>query len=192
MSIIQKVVHTTKNAGYLGIILFGVSVFGTALTFTGFNLIEDYRVNTTFEEAMNRIKENEKVQDLIGEPMEGVGDLMGPRGRASRLQRNFFQDAKGNKRLRMRFYLKGSLANGVVMLERVKDEEGNWIFDYLFVDVEGGRRRPYRVSIIKRQPEPKAAGAESSAPAPGMLSALWSRSMFSSKANNNKEYDDDS
>ncbi|KAJ3216656.1 Mitochondrial import inner membrane translocase subunit Tim21 [Dinochytrium kinnereticum] len=191
----NRLVHTTKNAGYLGVILFGVTVFGTALTFTGFNLVEDWRVNSTLEEAMERIKDNDKALDHIGMPMEAVGDMMGPRGRASRLHRHFYKDAQGYERLKMRFYVRGPISNGTVNLEKYKNDDGEWVFDHLYLDVEGniqwhpkyshirpaGRRRP-RIAVIQRKREQPAG--DDRPKAGGAFSSFWRRPLLRSR---NKE-----
>jgi import inner membrane translocase subunit TIM21 len=78
-----------------------------------------------------------KLVGMLGEPIKAHGEGGGKRRRNRRIQPQIVQDQNQNEHLFMRFYVKGSLSQGTVMLEMTKDEKGKWQYKQLFVDVPG-------------------------------------------------------
>ncbi|KAF9927580.1 Mitochondrial import inner membrane translocase subunit Tim21 [Linnemannia zychae] len=101
-----------------------------------------------FGDALEKVRNNEQLKEIIGSPMMGHGEpSSSKRRRNRRIHSQVVLDQSGNEHLLMRFYVEGPNNEGTAHLEMLKDERGNWEYKYLFVDIPGGVRPAQRVFV---------------------------------------------
>ncbi|KAJ3194761.1 hypothetical protein HK101_001932 [Irineochytrium annulatum] len=98
-----------------------------------------WRVESLHNDVMKRLHASEKVTGCLGSPMKSHGDP-GRRGKGTQVTRHFVTEA-GVEKMKMAFYVVGPTGRkGVVHVEQRKDENGEWDFYTLHVDVQGFTR----------------------------------------------------
>ncbi|KAG0284905.1 Mitochondrial import inner membrane translocase subunit Tim21, partial [Linnemannia gamsii] len=101
-----------------------------------------------FGDALERVRNNEKLKDIIGSPMMGHGEPSNSKRRRNRrIHSQVVLDAEGKEHLLMRFYVEGPDNEGIAHLEMVKDQRNKWEYKYLFVDIPGGFRPAERIFV---------------------------------------------
>ncbi|KAG0369056.1 mitochondrial import inner membrane translocase subunit tim21 [Gamsiella multidivaricata] len=144
----EKVVTATKATTNYTVIAVGVVLVGAigyAIVSELFGPNSDTHV---FGDALEKVRNNERLQDVIGSPMKGHGEpSSSKRRRNRRIQSQVVLDAEGKEHLLMRFYVEGPDNEGTAHLEMVKDQRSNWEYKYLFVDIPGGVRAAERVFV---------------------------------------------
>jgi len=153
----KTVKETTKTASYLGVILLGVGVTGM-IFFTVFSeLFSSKSPNNVYSKALERVCNDTRVQDALGEPISGYGEE-NRRGRRQHVS-HLLYEKEGEKRLRMKFYVNGTRKRATVHLEMKEDESGKYVYRYLFVELDDFGRHPIvfednRHSQPRQQPQP--------------------------------------
>ncbi|KAF9414591.1 hypothetical protein BGZ94_000336 [Podila epigama] len=144
----EKVVHATKTTTNYTVVAAGavlIGVIGYAIVSELFGSNSDTHI---FGDALERVRSNEKLQEIIGTPMKGYGEpSSSKRRRNRRIQSQVVLDAEGKEHLLMRFFVEGPDNEGTAHLEMVKDARNKWEYKYLFVDIPGGVRRAERVFV---------------------------------------------
>ncbi|KAF9100768.1 hypothetical protein BGX29_006265 [Mortierella sp. GBA35] len=136
---------TTTNYTVIGAGVVLVGVIGYAIISELFGSNSDTHV---FGDALERVRNNEKLKDIIGSPMMGHGEPSNSKRRRNRrIHSQIVLDAEGKEHLLMRFYVEGPDNEGTAHLEMVKDERNKWEYKYLFVDIPGGVRPAQRVFV---------------------------------------------
>ncbi|KAI8885391.1 TIM21-domain-containing protein [Backusella circina FSU 941] len=133
----EKVVVASKTTVNVGVILTGVALTSAIVYYIGSELFGSQSGTNIFSDAVKRIHDNEQLVAMLGEPIKSHGEGGGKRRRNRRIMPQIVQDANQNEHLFMRFYVEGSLSQGTVMLEMIKDEKDKWQYKQLFVDVPG-------------------------------------------------------
>ncbi|KAJ3064402.1 hypothetical protein HDU98_012179 [Podochytrium sp. JEL0797] len=147
MTLGQKVAQSTKNTGYLGVILAGVGAGGLALSYVVFDFIEDYQANKLFDDAFEKVSHHPQVVDIVGSPMKGHGGI-GPRGAPTNVRRTIYKDdAGGDKQVIMYFMLEGPNGKGSAYVNQMKNPDGDYEYQVLSADVQ---RHGQRVGTAKR------------------------------------------
>ncbi|KAG0055488.1 Mitochondrial import inner membrane translocase subunit Tim21 [Linnemannia elongata] len=101
-----------------------------------------------FGGALERVRNHEKLKDIIGSPMMGHGEPSNSKRRRNRrIHSQVVLDAEGKEHLLMRFYVEGPDNEGIAHLEMVKDQRNKWEYKYLFVDIPGGVRPAQRIFV---------------------------------------------
>ncbi|OAQ31112.1 TIM21-domain-containing protein [Linnemannia elongata AG-77] len=101
-----------------------------------------------FGDALEKVRNHEKLKDIIGSPMMGHGEPSNSKRRRNRrIHSQVVLDAEGKEHLLMRFYVEGPDNEGIAHLEMVKDQRNKWEYKYLFVDIPGGVRPAQRIFV---------------------------------------------
>ncbi|KAL1914317.1 uncharacterized protein VTP21DRAFT_9010 [Calcarisporiella thermophila] len=133
----QKVVAAGKTTTNIGVIALGVGIMGTLVYVVWSEFFGSSSTNT-FSDALEKIRVNEELQQILGHPIKGHGEPSQSRRRRNRrIAYQIVEDTKGNEHMLMRFFVEGPGATGTVHLDMVRDERGKWDYHYLFVDVPG-------------------------------------------------------
>ncbi|KAF9186104.1 hypothetical protein BGZ51_002229 [Haplosporangium sp. Z 767] len=144
----EKVVTATKATTNYTVIAAGVVLVGAI----GYAIISELFGSNSdthiFGESLEKVRNNEKLQSIIGTPMKGHGEpSSSKRRRNRRIQSQVVLDGDGKEHLLMRFYVEGPDNEGTAHLEMVKNQRNNWEYKYLFVDIPGGVRPAQRVFV---------------------------------------------
>ncbi|KAI1307868.1 mitochondrial import inner membrane translocase subunit tim21 [Mortierella claussenii] len=144
----EKVVTATKATTNYTVIAVGVVLVGAigyAIVSELFGSNSDTHI---FGDALEKVRNNEKLQEIIGSPMMGHGEASSSKRRRNRrIHSQVVLDAEGKEHLLMRFYVEGPDNEGTAHLEMVKDQRNNWEYKYLFVDIPGGVRPAQRIFV---------------------------------------------
>ncbi|KAF8790103.1 Mitochondrial import inner membrane like protein [Argiope bruennichi] len=136
--------ETSKDAGYLGIIIAGIGVTGVMFYAILRELFSRQSPNSIYSDALHLCRSNATVSDTLGEPIKGYGELSS-RGRRRHVS-HLVYEKDGKNYMRMKFYVEGSRKSGTVHLEMVEGDKSKYEYRYLFVDVDG---YPQRTIILK-------------------------------------------
>ncbi|KAF9434762.1 mitochondrial import inner membrane translocase subunit tim21 [Entomortierella beljakovae] len=144
----EKVVTATKtttNYAVVGVGVVLVASIGYAIVSELFGSNSDTHI---FGDALEKVRNNEKLTDILGTPIKGHGEASSSKRRRNRrIHSQVVLDAGNKEHLLMRFYVEGPDGEGTAHLEMVKDQRNNWEYKYLFVDIPGGVRRAERVFV---------------------------------------------
>jgi len=136
----KTVKETTKTASYLGVILIGVGVTGFIFYNVFSELFSSKSPNNIYSKALELISSDARIQDALGQPISGYGEE-NRRGRRQHVS-HLHYEKDGERRLRMKFYISGSRKRATVHLEMKEDESGNFVYRYLFVELDDFGRHP--------------------------------------------------
>ncbi|XP_005177579.3 mitochondrial import inner membrane translocase subunit Tim21-like [Musca domestica] len=130
----EKIKETTKTASYTAVILAGIGV--TAVMFWAIfrELFSSTSPNNIYSDALERVKEDIRVQDAIGAPIKGYGEES-RRGRRQHVMHTVFE-RNGVPHVRMKFYVQGLRNKGTVHLESKENTQGKMMYRYLFVQLD--------------------------------------------------------
>ncbi|KAL1124053.1 hypothetical protein AAG570_001823 [Ranatra chinensis] len=134
MSVKEAVKETTKTVSYLGVIVVGVGVTGVMFYAIFRELFSSKSPNSVYAKALDKCCADTRVKDALGEPIKGFGEET-RRGRRRHVSHVLYEK-DGVNHLRMHFYLKGSRKRGTVQLEMKEDSSGNYVYRYLFVQLD--------------------------------------------------------
>lgn len=130
----EVVKENTKSAWYLGVIVAGVAVTA-ALFFSIFReLFSSKSSNNIYTKALERCKMDTRVIDALGEPIKAYGEET-RRGRRGHVSHAFYEK-DGVPHVRMQFYIQGIRKRGTVHLDMREDQSGNFVYRYLFIQLE--------------------------------------------------------
>lgn len=135
-----KVKETTKTASYMGVILAGLGV--TAIIFYTVlkELFSSKSPNSVYSKALDRCRKDPNVQNALGEPIKGFGEET-RRGRRRHVSHVLY-NKDGVPHLRMKFYIEGIRKKATVHLEMKENEDGDYVYRYLFVETDDFGRPP--------------------------------------------------
>ncbi|RZF46067.1 hypothetical protein LSTR_LSTR004780 [Laodelphax striatellus] len=129
-----KVKETTKTASYLGVILAGVGVTGLIFHTVFKELFSKKSPNNIYSQVLERCRNDPRLQYELGSPIKGYGEET-RRGRRRHVSHVIYEK-DGVEHLRMKFYIEGLRKKATVHLEMIEDENGEYIFRYLFVELD--------------------------------------------------------
>ncbi|XP_012267660.2 mitochondrial import inner membrane translocase subunit Tim21 [Athalia rosae] len=130
----EVVKENTKSAWYLTVIVAG-TVVTSALFFAIFReLFSSKSSNNIYTKALERCKQDTRVIDALGEPIKAYGEET-RRGRRGHVSHTFYQK-DGVPHVRMQFYIQGIRKRGTVHLDMREDQSGNFVYRYLFIQLE--------------------------------------------------------
>ncbi|KAG0181520.1 mitochondrial import inner membrane translocase subunit tim21 [Apophysomyces sp. BC1034] len=134
----QKVVAASKATVNIGVIVTGVVVTGALVYFVTSELFGSQSSTSIFSDAVDRVRKNEELVEMLGEPIKGHGEPSRNRmKRNRRIRYQIVNDQQDQPHLFMRFYVEGPNNEGTGMVEMIKDEKDKWQYKQLFVDVPG-------------------------------------------------------
>ncbi|ORE05267.1 TIM21-domain-containing protein [Rhizopus microsporus var. microsporus] len=134
----SSVVVASKTTFNVGIILTGFALTSAIVYYIGSELFGSQSTTSIFSDAVDRVKANEEIVSILGEPIKAHGEpSRNSRRRNRRIASQVVEDQEHKPHLFMRFYLEGSITQGTVMLEMIKDEKDKWQYRQLYVDVPG-------------------------------------------------------
>lgn len=134
----SSVVVASKTTFNVGIILTGFALTSAIVYYIGSELFGSQSTTSIFSDAVDRVKANEEIVSILGEPIKAHGEpSRNSRRRNRRIASQVVEDQEHKPHLFMRFYLEGSITQGTVMLEMIKDEKDKWQYKQLYVDVPG-------------------------------------------------------
>nr|CDS30351.1 expressed protein [Hymenolepis microstoma] len=159
-SITSKVKQGASDFWYSTIVVGGIALTGLIFYVIGSELFSSKSPTRVYEDALKICISDHRVQDLLGTPITGCGEV-NRRGRRTHIASSKWTDTHGKKHLTMRFYLKGAYATGTVHLELYESDSEEMVYRYLVVEVDGLTRR----QVILR-PEEKTSNSSYSVPPP--------------------------
>ncbi|XP_063983289.1 mitochondrial import inner membrane translocase subunit Tim21 [Diachasmimorpha longicaudata] len=130
----EVVKENTKSAWYVSVIIAGVGV--TAVMFYAIfrELFSGKSPNSVYSKALDRIMRDPKVLDALGEPIKAFGEE-NRRGRRRHVSHTVYMH-NDKQYMRMQFYVQGLRKRGTVHLEVREDDSGNFVYRYLFLQLE--------------------------------------------------------
>uniref|UniRef100_A0A0A9XNE4 Mitochondrial import inner membrane translocase subunit Tim21 n=1 Tax=Lygus hesperus TaxID=30085 RepID=A0A0A9XNE4_LYGHE len=142
--VLETVKETTKTASYSLVILAGIGITCGLFYVVFSELFSSKSPNSVYSKAVEKCCEDVRVKDALGEPIKGHGE------ETSRRRRRFVSHIKyikdGAEHMRMKFYLKGLRKSATVHLEVKEDENRNFQYRYMFLQLED---YPYRVIVLE-------------------------------------------
>ncbi|XP_026757169.2 mitochondrial import inner membrane translocase subunit Tim21 [Galleria mellonella] len=130
----EKIKETTKTASYTGVILFGIGVTGVIFYYVFRELFSSNSANSIYSVALEKCKNDPRVEDALGAPIKGYGEETTRRRRTHVSHAVYEKD--GVKHMRMKFYIKGIRNKAVVELDMKQNEYGNYMCRYLLVQLD--------------------------------------------------------
>uniref|UniRef100_A0A915IRZ5 Mitochondrial import inner membrane translocase subunit Tim21 n=1 Tax=Romanomermis culicivorax TaxID=13658 RepID=A0A915IRZ5_ROMCU len=130
----QKIKEGAKDVYYFGVFAVAVVAAGAMFYYIFQELFSSKSPNSVYSRALKVVTANEEIQMILGTPIKGFGEET-RRGRRRHVAHAEYQK-DGKVHMRMKFYVKGPSASGVVNLEVKEDENGNFDYRYLFVDID--------------------------------------------------------
>ncbi|CAO3614952.1 unnamed protein product [Cunninghamella echinulata] len=132
----QKVKVASKTSFNFTVVGAGLALTAGLLYFIGSELFGSQSSTNIFSDAVDCVRQNEELIQLLGTPIKGHGAPSRNRmKRNRRIQYQIMDDQSGNPHLFMKFYVEGPHDEGVGMIEMIKDDKGKWQYKHLFVDV---------------------------------------------------------
>lgn len=107
----EKIKENTKTVSYMGIILLGVGVTGIMFYAIFRELFSSKSPNNIYSEALDKCKNDPKIQDALGAPIKGYGEET-RRGRRRHVAHSIY-DKDGRTYMRMQFYIQGCRNKGI-------------------------------------------------------------------------------
>ncbi|KAG8199874.1 hypothetical protein JTE90_015865 [Oedothorax gibbosus] len=144
LTVAEKVKQTTKDAGYLSIIIAGIGVTGVMFYAIFRELFSGQSPNSVYSDALKICRNDTSITDVLGEPIQGYGELSS-RGRRRHVS-HLKYEKDGKSYMRLKFYIKGTRKSGTVHLEMVENSKSKYEYRYLFVDLDG---YPPKTIILK-------------------------------------------
>ncbi|KAI8333945.1 TIM21-domain-containing protein [Chlamydoabsidia padenii] len=134
----QKVAAASKASFNLTVVAGGLALTAGLVYFIGSELFSSDSSTNIFSDAVDRVRSNQELVELLGTPIKGHGAPSRNRmKRNRRIQYQIVDDQFGKAHFFMKFYVEGPLNEGVGMVEMIKDEKDKWTYKQLFVDVPG-------------------------------------------------------
>ncbi|CAH0404925.1 unnamed protein product [Chilo suppressalis] len=130
----EKIKETTKTVSYTGIILLGVGVTGVIFFYVFRELFSSNSANSIYSTALEKCKNDPRVEDALGSPIKGYGEETTRRRRTHVSHAVYEKD--GVKHMRMKFYIKGIRNKAVVELDMKQNDYGNYMCRYLLVQLD--------------------------------------------------------
>ncbi|XP_049870390.1 mitochondrial import inner membrane translocase subunit Tim21 [Pectinophora gossypiella] len=130
----EKVKEATKTASYTGVILVGLGVTGIIFFYVFRELFSSNSPNSIYSQALEKCKNDPRVEDELGSPIKGYGEETTRRRRTHVSHAVYEKD--GAKHMRMRFYIKGIRNKAIVELDAKQNDYGNYLFRYLLVQLD--------------------------------------------------------
>ncbi|CAK1550057.1 unnamed protein product [Leptosia nina] len=130
----EKVKEATKTVSYTGIILVGVGVTGVIFYYVFRELFSSNSPNSIYSVALEKCKNDPRVEDALGSPIKGYGEET-TRRRRTHVSHAVYEK-NGVKHMRMRFYIKGIRNKAIVELDMKQNDYGNYMCRYLLVQLD--------------------------------------------------------
>lgn len=111
----EKIKENTKTASYTAIILAGLGVTGIMFYAIFRELFSKSSSCNIYSKALKRVEQDPRVQDALGAPIKGFGE-MSRRGRRQHVAHSQFE-RNGVPHMRMQFYVQGLRNKATVQLE---------------------------------------------------------------------------
>lgn len=100
---------------------------------------------TAFNVALGKVREDPRIQSMMGESIKGYGGTgTSNRSERHRISHRIYNDSNGVQHVQVQFHIAGGGQRGVVSADMYQ-ENGDWKYAYLYVDVQGHR-------IVLKQP----------------------------------------
>ncbi len=98
--------------------------------------------NSVFNEALDVVKDDQRLKEAIGQPIKGYGRDHGQKrtGRRNFVEHKKFQDEDGVDHTRIRFNVEGPRGKGVVYAD-ISADSGKGEFYYLIVEIPKARKK---------------------------------------------------
>lgn len=103
----ERVKETAKTTSYLGVILLGVGVTGIMFYAIFNELFSSNSPQAIYGDAFEKCKNDQRVQDSLGQPIKGFGEES-RRRRRTHIAHQIFQNPKtGKNHMRLSFHIQG-------------------------------------------------------------------------------------
>lgn len=130
-----KVVQAGRDFTYLIAILVGFGLVGFLFYSVGSEFFSSNSPSSVFTQALKRVRADERIKEILGEPITGHGEESG-RGRRRHLNHLEYV-VDGRTYMRMQFYVSGSRRKGKAHIDLKKNDSGKYELRFLFVELIG-------------------------------------------------------
>jgi len=139
-SFAKKAKENVKTASYSVVVLAGIGIVGTVLFVVGKELFAGDTPQDFFQYGSDKCMNHEKVQDLLGEPINAYG-VSTRRHKSKQVKHMYYTDESGKKGLRIQFDLIGLRRQAVVELDAREDDSGKLQTRYIIVTTTDMNRK---------------------------------------------------
>ncbi|KAK3015844.1 hypothetical protein RJ639_005810 [Escallonia herrerae] len=131
----EKPVTFTEGASYSLIILAGLGVALAAGYAVFKELIFQPKEYKIYGKALDKVQNDSRVRIRIGAPITGYGQESRNRAARQQIPKRIWTDENGVEHVEVNFYIRGPHGHGKVFTEMFMDEDKQWKFTYLFVEI---------------------------------------------------------
>eukprot|EP00271_Cylindrocystis_brebissonii_P023258 TRINITY_DN9554_c0_g1_i1.p1 TRINITY_DN9554_c0_g1~~TRINITY_DN9554_c0_g1_i1.p1 ORF type:complete len:306 (-),score=22.89 TRINITY_DN9554_c0_g1_i1:364-1242(-) len=133
----ERPVTPAEAGSYSLVIVAGLAVAGIAAYGFFREMFVERQEYAVFNKALQRIKIDQRIIDLLGAPITGYGQEARNRRTRQRISHKAWKDEDGVDRVQVAFHVRGPHGAGVVNCEMFRDREdrNRYKFTYLYVDV---------------------------------------------------------
>ncbi|MEW5308474.1 MAG: hypothetical protein WDW38_000432 [Sanguina aurantia] len=147
----QQPVGVVEGASYSLIIIaaFGVLIF-VLYQFVSTLILEPTALKC-FNHSLDRLKSDPRITVRLGasDDIRAWGSNSESRVARQQIPHQLYKGPDGVEHVRIQFHMKGPSGTGLVNADMYKDEQQQWQYTYLLVDVYAGNsRQPQRVHIV--------------------------------------------
>ncbi|KAJ9209501.1 hypothetical protein DTO166G4_8900 [Paecilomyces variotii] len=140
----EKAARATQQSFNFVVVLIGAVMTGGVFYFLFTDVLSPNSPTRQFDKAVDRIKDDPRCTELLGDPKEIVahGSSTGSRWARNRpIATNVETDQSGREHLKMQFWVEGPRNEGHVNLHMVRQPD-QWEYEYLLlaVDIKGHQR----------------------------------------------------
>merc|ERR1711879_211119 len=135
--------ENVKTASYTAVIIGGLGATLVVLYVIFQELFSNETPQSFFQYGSKQCMENEKVQDLLGEPIKAYGQET-RRHKAKRVAHMEYQDEQGHRGIRLQFQLVGLRRKATVDMDAREDSTGKMKVRYILVTTDD----MYRSTVV--------------------------------------------
>ena len=132
---IEKVVRTGKDISYSGIVIVAFALTGVLIWAFFSEFFSSNSINSLFTRTLKAVRESEKVQQILGEPIRGFGEHTGWNRR--RHIDHVKYKVGDTDHMRLEYYVRGQRRMGRVNVDLKKEGRGRYQIRYLLIKLEG-------------------------------------------------------
>ncbi|GMH35608.1 hypothetical protein BSKO_03476 [Bryopsis sp. KO-2023] len=146
----QKPMSAAEGVSYLAIILAAFAVLAGIV----WGFISSYILDPTeyvcFNLTLDKLRLDPRITVRLGATIKGYGEDSSHRWQRTRIPHRTYTDVDGVEHMQIQFHIKGPGGVGVVCADMYQDEQKEWQYTYLYVDISQGGAL-HRLAIIKPQ-----------------------------------------
>eukprot|EP00127_Corallochytrium_limacisporum_P004209 Clim_evm154s157 gene=Clim_evmTU154s157 len=131
----RKVVETSKDVAYTGVILAGLAFVGIIMYTVTSELFSSDSRNSIYQDALKKCKDSTELMETLGSGVKAFGEET-RRGRRRHVRHQEFWVGE-RQFMRLHFYVQGERDRGTVHVDMEKNDKGKYEYRLLWVEVPG-------------------------------------------------------